>query len=240
MSDFLASLAARALGVAEGVRPRPVSRFETSQAGEALEGEFETLARPVSGALGDTQVEARAAERGHKAAASSFSGAIERTDNQGEQDNVQRPEPPIEGSQPEPAVAFDMLETPPANEFRETIAAPPGVRVEQTAPQYKAKPRADESPETPARPAAAPQTEARAAKARPVRATATVKYEAAPETAGDMLAAPDAETVRVTIGRVDVKAVFTQPGTKRSAEPPPAGPVLSLDEYLKRRGGGRR
>ncbi len=52
--------------------------------------------------------------------------------------------------------------------------------------------------------------------------------------------APVPETVVVTIGRVDVRAVFTQPPadprSNRSRQPGP----MSLDEYLKQRSEGRR
>ena len=240
MTDFLTSLAARALGVAKTVRPRPVSRFETDQVGEAPEGELQTPAQSVSGALGDTQVEARAAERGHKAAASSFSAGIEGAGNAREEDDVQRPESPTEKSQPEPAVEFVALDVPPAIEFRGTRETPHAVRVEQTAPEQEEKVYESESLGAAVRPASAPRTETPAVRGPAVRAKTTVRYERAAATSGDLPTASAADTVRVTIGRVDVKAVFTQPGTRTSAEQRPAGPVLSLDDYLKKRGGGRR
>lgn len=47
---------------------------------------------------------------------------------------------------------------------------------------------------------------------------------------------PAEETVRVTIGRVDVRAIFPAPTNSRSFSPK-ARPTLSLDDYLKRRDG---
>lgn len=48
-----------------------------------------------------------------------------------------------------------------------------------------------------------------------------------------------APTIRVTIGRVDVRAVASGPKeTKRATAPP--RPALTLEDYLRRRGGGSR
>jgi len=51
-------------------------------------------------------------------------------------------------------------------------------------------------------------------------------------------AAETAPTVNVTIGRVDVRAVFPQPQEQRARRAQPA--PMSLDEYLKQRSGGRK
>jgi hypothetical protein len=52
-------------------------------------------------------------------------------------------------------------------------------------------------------------------------------------------AAEGAETITVTIGRVDVRAVFSTPPSPRVSRTQPRAP-MSLDEYLKQRSGGRR
>jgi hypothetical protein len=51
--------------------------------------------------------------------------------------------------------------------------------------------------------------------------------------------APSAPTVRVTIGRVEVRAVH--PPAPSQTRPPsaPRSPRLTLDDYLRERGGGR-
>lgn len=44
--------------------------------------------------------------------------------------------------------------------------------------------------------------------------------------------------IRVTIGRIEVRAITPPPA--RRTEPARSGPKLSLDDYLKQRTGGRR
>jgi hypothetical protein len=57
------------------------------------------------------------------------------------------------------------------------------------------------------------------------------------------VAAPEspAPTIRVAIGRIEVRAITAPPAppTRRTAPVPP-GPELSLDDYLKQRNGGQR
>lgn len=48
-----------------------------------------------------------------------------------------------------------------------------------------------------------------------------------------------APTIRVTIGRVDVRAVAAPAREARRAPEPPR-PGLTLEDYLRRRGGGSR
>jgi hypothetical protein len=48
----------------------------------------------------------------------------------------------------------------------------------------------------------------------------------------------DEPTIRVTIGRIDVRAIMPAPPARRSA-PAQKQTALSLEEYLKRRSGGR-
>ncbi len=46
--------------------------------------------------------------------------------------------------------------------------------------------------------------------------------------------------IHVTIGRVEVRAIVSQPEPPRRSAPPPTTPKISLEEYLKKRNGGTR
>jgi hypothetical protein len=46
-------------------------------------------------------------------------------------------------------------------------------------------------------------------------------------------------TVRVTIGRIDVRAIMSPSGPVKTVTKGRTGPMLTLDEYLKNRSGGR-
>jgi hypothetical protein len=55
------------------------------------------------------------------------------------------------------------------------------------------------------------------------------------------VSAPDASpTIRVSIGRVEVRAIMPPAPPAPRTRPERRGPALSLDEYLKRRNGGQR
>jgi hypothetical protein len=49
-----------------------------------------------------------------------------------------------------------------------------------------------------------------------------------------------APVIRVTIGRIDVRADFPAPAPARAATTPPRAPMLSLEDYLKQRREGKR
>jgi hypothetical protein len=49
-----------------------------------------------------------------------------------------------------------------------------------------------------------------------------------------------APIVRVTIGRVEVRAELSQPKTRAASAPRAKSAAISLDDYLKQRGEGRR
>lgn len=89
----------------------------------------------------------------------------------------------------------------------------------------------------------APERELRSPLAPPARLADLPTVEpsrggAVPEAAA-FAGAEDQETVvSVTIGRIDVRAVPPPAPARRAARP--AGPRLSLADYLKQRGEGRR
>ena len=52
---------------------------------------------------------------------------------------------------------------------------------------------------------------------------------------------PPAPTIRVAIGRIEVRAIMPPPATPtRQTAPTTPRPELSLDDYLKQRNGGQR
>jgi hypothetical protein len=53
-------------------------------------------------------------------------------------------------------------------------------------------------------------------------------------------ASTEPPAIHVTIGRVEVRAILSQPEPPRRSAPPPATPKISLEEYLKQRNGGTR
>jgi hypothetical protein len=113
---------------------------------------------------------------------------------------------------------------------RESTSAPEApflTRSSSTAP---------ERPETPSRtilvtPAIKPRTDERREPGNPF----SDQPVSAPPKPGS--SAPAAPTIKITIGRVDVRAMTPDQGTPRPA-PERRNAALTLDEYLKRRSGG--
>ena len=56
------------------------------------------------------------------------------------------------------------------------------------------------------------------------------------------VAAPEspAPAIRVTIGRIEVRAITPPMAAERRAAPARPGPALSLEDYLKQHNGGQR
>jgi hypothetical protein len=59
-----------------------------------------------------------------------------------------------------------------------------------------------------------------------------------PEARTDNVAEPT--QIRISIGRVEVRAVTAPPAPEPPSRPGPSGPKLSLDDYLRARNEGRR
>ena len=60
------------------------------------------------------------------------------------------------------------------------------------------------------------------------------------EAAQDRVISRESPTIRVTIGRVEVRAVMQQPSPPPQVKRPSHRPALSLEEYLKQRSAGKR
>jgi hypothetical protein len=209
MADYLAGLAARALGVEMVVRPRPAARFEP-QAPE----EPESL--PVAGAP-ELDLKGRAAE---PAAPTVRADPIP-------------PDKPLHAREPageEAGHAAAVVSPAPAEsrvkQREQELVRPSSVAsTTHTAPRDRrerevARPeRIVERPATTVRPASRLTAARRAMPAKQIR--------------------DEPPPVRVTIGRIEVRAVVPPP--QAAPRPAPRRPApLSLDEYLEQRRSGRR
>jgi hypothetical protein len=113
----------------------------------------------------------------------------------------------------------------------------------KAGPQEKPAPQATFAPEKVINPVPAAPVEYDSGAAlivRPERVTVRERADsparaATPETTSIMQAAP---TIKVTIGRIEVRAV--QPPATRAQETALPAPRMSLDDYLKSLSGGRR
>jgi hypothetical protein len=198
MADYLTGLAARALGVAKVVRPRPAAWF-----GSALPFEEQ---EPASVAASPVPVRPRATPK---------TGGIEPVERPaptpGRVTRVRTPPPSTVEPELEPAALRDDMSLLP------TDAAPPRRPGRRPPSTGTAPVPSVERARAIVRPAA------RRAVEQPVPLE-TVKREPPP--------------VRVTIGRIEVRAVAAPPAPPRPAPERPA--PLSLDEYLELRRSGRR
>ncbi|TMJ95088.1 MAG: hypothetical protein E6G67_07990 [Actinobacteria bacterium] len=231
MSDYLTSLAARALGVADVVRPSR-SLFEPRRGARdpAAEAELdaESPRAPATQPTSKPPVQrVDAASEPHEAPTVGGEKA--------------RPEP----VSPAPvALRPHAVDAASGPERRATRASPPSrerssrrfdVAARVAPGRVPAKPDEVETPEVlevAAEVAATPRPD-RPAKPGPwPPARETSPRPAAPAEPAQP------PIVRVTIGRVDVRAVAPEKSPERERSPKPS-PTVSLDEYLGRSGSGR-
>jgi hypothetical protein len=115
-------------------------------------------------------------------------------------------------------------------------------------PEQRRKPADDDALADPATSAThRAQTTRRAEGAPPVRQPFAPAVVAAPVARSEPAAATRSlphetppPTIRVTIGRIDVRAIAPSPAAATASRPGPAAARLSLEDYLQRRSGGRR
>ncbi|HEY0558267.1 MAG TPA: hypothetical protein VGG20_28710 [Thermoanaerobaculia bacterium] len=261
MNDFLGRLAARAQGEAAVVKPRVRSRYEAGEAGPppAPEGwgeeVTETAVSPASPASPEPAVKAVKAVAPREARLPGEETIVERT-----VETAARPvpAPPPPEARPRPVQAARKA-------ARESVVAPPEApaRAALTPPAVPAPaPRRSELPAAPPEPG--PRLERRVEEpgavpappeTRPaVRMRQPADLRTAPlPTVGPRRAIPDLgpapagraetagdteEVVRVSIGRIDVHA--GPPPVQAPAPRRPAGPRLSLSDYLTGRDERRR
>lgn len=239
MSDYLNSLVTRTLRLGPVVQPRPASLFEPVAAAPVNEAAFavsETRAAPDSPSPEQLTFQPAKApsHQNEVGAASEPSQAIH-------QHPIVRALP----TQPLRPALFSMSEKestrtvggenlpPPAAESEATTPAP---QTRRDSPVIKPEVRIF-SPETdrdPVQPSLTTPSLAPVSSARPEPASRNLNT--VPQTP---LSAETPDTVIVTIGRVDVRAIFPPAQTApRAARTQPQ--AMSLDEYLKQRSEGRR
>jgi len=221
MSGFLERLGARAIGHT-GIVPRAAALFETPSAAPVAAPTAPDAVRSTPAADGafprrasDGHVEAEAPSRSAKASRGERASESPR----GLYAQTRRPDPESDVPQP-------RSERPRAVDLHVESDAPRVVPLADPAQPALPVMRVRVARPAAATPALVPAyglpTPRGAAWARPTVAAPTLTTTA------------PAEPVRVTIGRVEVRAVFDQPAPRMPARAAPPSP--SLDEYLRKRG----
>jgi hypothetical protein len=212
MSDYLTSLAARALGVADVARPRR-SLFEPRR-GAPEPVEASEPAPPSS--LGDAP-----AERDEGTGAPTAASPVLVPEPP--------PQPPLRAGEPSPpeAPAKSSRREPQRASSRRPPATALPVATGAVTPESAPSPRSQAEERAPNAGVAPPPVPRRGTDPQiapqPVLTARPPRVVDRPDTVSP-------PTVRVTIGRVDVRAVVPeQPEPKRKPRP---APRMSLDEYL--------
>jgi hypothetical protein len=273
MNDFLDNLVTRSLGLAEVVRPRPLSLFEPLQPTGPFAADHFSLdqdGEPSSGvepirpasSVPDAQLpEAPPASREPRRVGEDRRKGEDR--REGEALAEPPPDPPSPDSvqvarrsasgfaqlliphqpmMPAPVAGIAEMRvvspvTTPADRQvpRETAQV---IATDQAAPEHPAAPPEALMPPPPSRtllvaPAIAPRPGERQSSEIRLSDRAAVP-PSSPEAA-----AQTAPTIKITIGRVDVRAVMPERPASRPV-PQRRSPAVSLEEYLKRRSGGKQ
>ena len=265
MSDYLANLAARSLNAATTVQPRLASRFETSFAAARLTPEdgfgletgvaVERRAPPVPPAFASPNQDGcpcrdrpRRRIRSRPLRGRRWPASESRTSRRHQRTRQARGLPSPRSTGRPAAAASQDSERPDvptrwdAGSRRSAAVPPLRTQVPSLWPTNR--------PPSPKHRASVPsllagtrcETLPRAARIRPaltprVTPTAMTPRSAAEQREPGPAATP---TIRVTIGRVEVRAIVPPAPAPPRAAPARSGPMISLDEYLKQRNGGRR
>ncbi len=166
------------------------------------------------------------------------------------------PEPPlptapyraVEVAPPEPPPALTQSVTPRSiQEIAEADAAPlaPSVSIAPRLHPADSDVLLDRQARQPTATEAAVVADVvvRLAQSAPTPTTPVYLKPAAPPpppSAPGLPRAPQPTVIRVTIGRIEVRAVTLPPVAPPAPRPAPRAPSLSLDDYLKERRGGKR
>jgi hypothetical protein len=249
MSDFLGNLAARAVAATNAVRPRLPSRFESPPNAES------GMRAPESERIAD---EDRSAVHSPQPAVSMVPSPLPAA-----RTAQLIPAAHVEGQaalKPPPSMHLPVAPVAPSSSLSPASVMQPSLTSSPAVAGVPAPVGKETSPPAP-QPAQQPAPEPAHAEggppprkpAEPVIPQRVVVIEKQPVAAAVIPASPSSGTgtpretqteqpgpiIRVTIGRIDVRAVLpSAPVPARKAQA--VSPVLSLDEYLKQRDGGQR
>lgn len=247
MSDYLKNLAARTLDPSTVVQPRLASRFEPPPGEPGLVTDFEV----------ETEFEASPAEPPVEARAETPHAPVTTRAESAPRVPAEHSPPPVFERRPEvspheqsPAPASERAPDPaPSQTFvnretpRQTAANVEVLKSAAREETAESVPAAVRAAARPSPEAAEPQTTRSGPRVVEPRLLPAPKVSEAPQSRASFTPEPAHEdaapTIRVTIGRVDVRAVAAgSKETKRAPAPP--RPALTLEDYLRRRGGGSR
>ena len=253
MADFLNNLVARTLNLAPVVQPRLASRFEPvrSQMGEtAIEQSVEveapapaprmTVRPPETVGSVPPVVVQPVIEREHsRVDVQQVINTVRNTHVEAREvvrEKTERIEPRIQTEKTDFVLRErEVTKVVPAREGTASEEVEPRVEAPRVAakPSMVEKVREVQDKPVTTRQVIVPQTVVTKEPA-PVVAPQPKRIEVVPA-----LAAEPKETISVTIGRVDVRAVFSP---QQTAAPPPRrqSSINALDDYLKQRSEGRR
>lgn len=253
MSDYLKNLVARTLDPSRVVQPRLASLFEPLAKADA---QGRLLPFALEAEEGDAQ-HAESADETRASAVPSYIPARDEgaTHEHSARFNTQSPTDVVErqaASSPrekssaatvERAAASQLTAQTYAEKESPTPLAASGVNSKDSASNKSAgdaledvrQRRATSESEG----APTPRTAPRIVEPRVSPASTVSEAQPQASTAYDARREDAAPTIRVTIGRVDVRAVAPSPQERRRAPESPR-PALTLEDYLRRRGGGSR
>lgn len=234
MSDYLANLVAKSRNVANVVQPRPASAFEPpSRAGMPVDNR---------GAADVESAEERFTSETPFDRAPTTSTPLERV----AQPRLPRIDvgpstgvPPVRGSlasddaRPHPATSVGTS-SPMPFASPVTVRSAPVVSPLDSSGETRATSRSGEHPQSVSAPRTEPSPSATViARERTVQMLGPAPHDRASTSREDT-----GPTIKISIGRVDVRAVMPPSPTPRPASARRAA-SLSLDDYLKHQGGGK-
>lgn len=258
MSDYLQNLLARSLNPSRGVQPRLASLYEPRAAAFAptVSDSFDTAEAETEPRPPDADEAARPERRTADAAKEFPRPAWPEAPTAPQQPFANASRQP-DASRPAETRAERRIENDAAPRLSRLSAeepAPPAPtpsseEVRKHASQVEPARRDSEAARDVPAPAASVRPPAAEPRVKPAPAVRLFEPRIQPappqpparppQLSEERAQAEAAPTIRVTIGRVDVRAVAGVPQEKRRAPEQPR-PGLTLEEYLRRRGGGRR